>query len=671
MKMVTLFVGCGGGGDTALAAMVALASGKANVAATGAAESVETIRKHVSEQHIHAKTTEGDSIRESLRFERGFHRQGLSSYDAHTYLSKIVEEKDCFRAKVRTDFDEEDFETARLVAGVNSTELGRPTEYNSMLDEARFATLFGKHIEMSLFTSLGGCGTTYSDWKGCYRKEWTPLLVRHAIAITAAALSRECDEHNANELVLVDMGGDIVRDVGPRFSNILDLSRDELVLYAGALLASVRPKLRVRVVVYGPGVDAQVEMGVAMSPRAIEARLVAAGFVTDFINNRAAALCAFIEHNIEHNSTSLPSTLLSETRATAIFKRFQSLSETDDAEATALLAARNPHWTASLTSSDIVAAQQVYVLELHGDSAVSELFGEAEAAEARQLGMVVDSIAAGRSSQYVKAILARVPATDQDVSLLLAMALKAQDQLRALVRDSVLPEQGVVSKADPSKMTWGDQIPIVSDGKFLEQSGWVCQMPRRTPYIALNIGPNVVFCDRQPDVAERRINMYHESVAATLAMARAVVAQVDDAGESLVLLRCLIMMLALNKKEIIAVIRNKGESVYRTVADSFEEIWPQLNFSDECQPLAKLYKEILTNEPKSVRWLVMCQSWMLDGSAMHSIPAPHFQCLLSLPPDRNYDVHHVWLARAGMAMHESKYKGTFIDVRGWIDARYD
>ena len=665
--MATLYVGCGGGGDTALAAMVAMASGKANVAATGAAESVETIRKHVSEQHIHAKTAAGEHIRESLRFNRGFHRQGLSSYDADTYLSKIVEEKDCFRAKVRTDFDEEDFETARLVAGVNSTELGRPTEYNSMLDEARFAT-FGKHIEMSIFTSLGGCGTKYSDWKGCYQK-WTPLLVRHAIAITAAALLRECDEHNANELVLVDMGGDIVRHVGPHFSNIMDLSRDELVLYAGALLASMRPKLRVRVVVYGPGVDAQVEMGVAMSPRAIEARLVAAGFVTDIMNNRAATLSAFIEHN----SASLPSTLLSETRATAIFKRLQSMSETDVTEATALLAARNPHWTAaSLTSSDIVAAQQVYVLELHGDSAVNELFGEAETTAARQLGMVVASITDGESSQYMKAVLARVPATDQDVSLLLAMALKAQDQLRALVRDGVLPEQGVVSKADPSKITFGDQIPIVSDGKFLEKSGWVCQMPRRAPYIALNIGPNVVFCDRQSDVAERRINMYHDDKAATLAMARAVVAHVDDPGESLVLLKCLIVMLALNKKEITAVIRNRGESVYRTVADSFEEIWRQLNFSTECQPLAKLYREILTNEPKTVRWLVMCQSWRKDGSAMHSIPAPHFQCLLSLPPDRKYDVHHVWLAHAGMAMHESKYKGTFIDVRGWIDARrYD
>ena len=52
-----------------------------------------------------------------------------------------------------------------------------------------------------------------------------------------------------------------------------------------------------------------------------------------------------------------------------------------------------------------------------------------------------------------------------------------------------------------------------------------------------------------------------------------------------------------------------------------------------------------------------------SSAANHSIAAPHFQCVLQLPADVKYDVHHAWLCRGVMMMHDSAYDGRFLDLR--------
>jgi hypothetical protein len=629
---------------------------------TAAAESQETIRKFLSAGHIHAETAEGEQIRKSLRFDRGFYRDGLCDADTNLYLEKIVKQKDLLRAQLRPDLDEDDDEVGRLIGAICSSD--KPTLYNSLLEESRLAKLLAGQVNISLFGSFGGA--KHADWRGCFRDEWTNVLVHHEIAVTAAALLRECSEHDASEVVLIDVGGDIICRCCERFCSVTSLGRDELVLYAAAVIAAIRPELTVRVVVYGPGVDAQVEkideVVTLIKPSEIEKRLVAAGFTSED-DSVGAALDATIDE-YEHL---LPSSVLGPTRATAIFRRFRRMGHDAVDEAAALLTARSKAGTCSaLTCADIVAAQKVYTLTLDRDS-VHKFFGDAEAGEAHLIAAVSKALAAGDSAQLVRSILTSVPNQAED-SQILASASSAQDQLRALVQQGVLPDQGVISKADPTKLQYGDKIPIVQDGRFLHESGWVCQMPRSTPYVEKNLGPNLVFCDLA-DPADRRINLYHDSMPTTLAMAHEVVARADDKRESRVLMQCLIVMLASNKKSAMEAFIKPGESVYETIADKFDQIFAMLSYDEKLQTLIDLYKYVLKNAMHEVHWVVMSQTWLRHGtcsSAQHSIAAPHFQCVLQLPVDSKFDVHHAWLCQGVLMMHSGMYDGCFIDVRGLL-----
>lgn len=211
-KENVLYIGGGGGGDTAIAAVYSLTH-KPNETPfiMGAGNS----RKHIMKYITKADIDSDENIYKSVNNpKRGVSRQGFSTEDAQTYMEGRI------NAVYSTDMVMQ-LKKPNPNTKLDMSLLGN-TQYGSLEEESVLSANFGTIYMLSV---VGGHAPKYFDSNGLPMNKAKMVT---EIGKTTQALCHFVQGYNIQKIVYIDVGLDVTQ----QRDNFEDLRRDEIVLHS-------------------------------------------------------------------------------------------------------------------------------------------------------------------------------------------------------------------------------------------------------------------------------------------------------------------------------------------------------------------------------------------------------------------------------------------------------
>lgn len=229
-KENVLYVGGGGGGDTAIAAIYSLSHGpNEKPYIMGAGNSRDHILKYITENEILSNKNIHDSVNST---KRGVSRKGFSCCDATAYINAKIDEQSSTKMVMKMQSTES---TSKLDLSL----LGN-TQYGSLEEESTIAANFGPIYMLSV---VGGSSEKYFDSDG---QPMNPDKMATEIEKTAVGLSEFVTKFNIHKIVFIDVGLDVTQ----QRAKLQDFKRDEIVLHS-----CLQAQVPLEIVGLGPGVD--------------------------------------------------------------------------------------------------------------------------------------------------------------------------------------------------------------------------------------------------------------------------------------------------------------------------------------------------------------------------------------------------------------------------------
>tara|TARA_B110000483_G_scaffold80470_1_gene100105 strand:+ start:4515 stop:6428 length:1914 start_codon:yes stop_codon:yes gene_type:complete len=229
-KINVLYIGGGGGGDTAMAATYALTHSAGETPyVMGAGNSRQHTLKYISAQDIRTD----DNIRCSVNnTRRNTSRVGFSQCDAHAYMNAKIDESCSTEMimKLRTKCTGEKIDFSLL----------GNTQYGSLEEESAISAYFGSVYMISV---VGGDSAKYFDSDGLPMNK---SKMSTEIEKTTQALQDFVKSHKIQKIVYIDVGLDVTQD----HTMYETFKRDDIVLYACR-----KTNLPLEVIGLGPGAD--------------------------------------------------------------------------------------------------------------------------------------------------------------------------------------------------------------------------------------------------------------------------------------------------------------------------------------------------------------------------------------------------------------------------------
>jgi len=459
-------VGAGGGGDDALAKFIAVSErrvGEVEVFAVGVGNHRSTFHKFLF----------SDDIRDlpHIQKEVGAKRPGFVTRAAtDAYIS------DSLKSTAIRTFSV--VSSNAVMDEATKTALGT-TQYNS-LNENRAVASADKQ-DTFLWSMAGGNTNKYDDADGAPMGTY-PAQMTNEISLAARSMVEFVLEYRLDELVLVDVGGDITRIATK--ADVNACGRDEMAMLACLLAKECLTQLAVSVRVYGPGADKHD------APQDVIARLESLGFARN--DAVGIALEGVVE---EHRATLavIAPTLLRPERATQLFITAQRCLMgregcTPDKFRTDL-AERDGELDRAWDDAMVELVGRTYVLSLPAGSSPGALMA-CFALDRSTPWWLEAQLAASESA--LKGQLTFTPTLD-DVDVLVARA-KAAEEARA--EGATTAHKRLLSKTG-SVASYEVAAAILRKlGSKPEHKGatfvW---LPPPNAIFDGNMGPNVVLCD--------------------------------------------------------------------------------------------------------------------------------------------------------------------------------